>query len=133
VFLARSLRICAAMAWTLWRGSNCAIASAPKPRRIARLRVKISLVVQLRIRGVSSCACAINDRNFQAVLIYVKATEGYRRCTDYAAMLMFRAMDKLSKREKLKRLSERLMRTTDEAECQRIVSMIEQEEAKSFS
>jgi hypothetical protein len=39
-------------------------------------------------------------------------------------------MNKLTKREKLKRLRERLMRTTDEAECQRIVNMIEEEEAK---
>jgi hypothetical protein len=39
-------------------------------------------------------------------------------------------MNKLTKREKLKRLRERLMRTTDKVECQRIVSMIEEEEAK---
>lgn len=64
------------------------------------------------------------------MLIYVKATEDFRRCTECAAMLMFRAMDKLTKREKLKRLRERLMRATDEAECQPFVSMIEQEEAK---
>jgi AHD-containing protein len=37
---------------------------------------------------------------------------------------------KLTKREKLNRLRKRLMRTTDEAECQRIVNMIEEEEAK---
>jgi hypothetical protein len=39
-------------------------------------------------------------------------------------------MNKLTKREKLKRLRERLKRTIDEGECERIVKMIEHEEAK---
>jgi ANC1 homology domain (AHD) len=36
----------------------------------------------------------------------------------------------MTKHEKLMRLRERLVRTSDEAKCQRIVNMIEEEEAK---
>ena len=36
----------------------------------------------------------------------------------------------MTKREKLKRLREQLVRASDEAKCQRIVNMIEEEEAK---
>lgn len=41
-------------------------------------------------------------------------------------------MKKLTQDKILKRLRELLMRTTDEAECQRIVNRIEEEEAKKF-
>ena len=41
-------------------------------------------------------------------------------------------MNEVTQREKLKRLRERLTRTTDEVECQRIVDMIEEEEAKKL-
>jgi hypothetical protein len=40
-------------------------------------------------------------------------------------------MNKFSNRENLKRLRELLTRTTDEAECQRIVKSIEDYEAKA--
>ena len=40
------------------------------------------------------------------------------------------AMNKFTQRENLKRLRERLMHTTAKAECQRIVQLIEEEEAK---
>lgn len=39
-------------------------------------------------------------------------------------------MNKLAKGTNMKRLRELLTRTTDEAECQRIVSLIEEYEAK---
>ena len=39
---------------------------------------------------------------------------------------------KLAKSENLKRLRELLARTTDETECQQIVNLIEEKEAKKF-
>jgi hypothetical protein len=41
-------------------------------------------------------------------------------------------MNKMVKDGNLKHLRERLTRTTDEAECQRLVRLIEQAEAKKF-
>jgi hypothetical protein len=40
------------------------------------------------------------------------------------------AMNRITKSEVLRRLRERLTRTTDEAECKQIVNQIEEEEAK---
>jgi ANC1 homology domain (AHD) len=117
-----SFRVRATMSRMLCRDSNCAIASGGKPRRIARLSVNISLVDQLGTR---------HKRPKWSHSVDSYQSNGRRLvCTNYACNVDIQSMNKLTKREKLKRLRERLMRTTDEAECQRIVNMIEEEEAK---